>query len=181
MEDGDLFSVTKSVVKDAEYTAEHGLGYSEFTCNYALMQSVQTEFISGCVKYYLIRLKSFSPKKRTLNAVFFAKPVLGDFVFKTRHNLTAEFSDVLTVTNALSGAEMVMGCSLPLSLYDEIKSYSSGEYVAVSTRVQIEANGETEFYFYLSAGDRAEADVKKLCFVKTQVFASVRRRNINGR
>lgn len=171
LEDGDLFSVTKSVVKDAEYTAEHGLGYSEFTCNYALMQSVQTEFISGCVKYYLIRLKSFSPKKRTLNAVFFAKPVLGDFVFKTRHNLTAEFSDVLTVTNALSGAEMVMGCSLPLSLYDEIKSYSSGEYVAVSTRVQIEANGETEFYFYLSAGDRAEADVKKALLCQKRKYS----------
>ncbi len=169
--EGDkIWSATVQPIKaDADYQAIHGLGYSEFKSNYNGFYSRQREFIKDNTKYYELTLISEMNFIRNVEVMFFVSPVLGDFTFKTRHNLTAKFDGRLIVQNLYNGTSFVMGANRKISNYvchkqsytDRYDRIFNGNDVgyefkpAIKVKLSVPPKGVIKTVFYLSADGKA--------------------------
>ncbi|MCH5164170.1 MAG: hypothetical protein J1F36_04060 [Clostridiales bacterium] len=188
-EEGISWSCAKKPISvDADYQAIHGLGYSEFRCNYNGFYSRLREFINGNTKYYEVTLTSNMNFERRVEAMFFVSPVLGDFAFKTRHNLVCEFDGKLTVKNLYNNSTFIMGADKEVSNYvchkqsftdkfDKIflpKSDLGYEFMpAISVKLDIQPKGTTKAVFYLSADGKVKSNEAEILRQAKEYYSSL--------
>ncbi len=169
-EEGSAWSVSYNPVRaEGEYQVIHGFGYSEFRSGANGFVSTLIEYVYDNTKYYELTLLSKENYERKVDAMLFTVPVLGDFRFKTEHNISCKFDGRLIVENLFDKSLFYMGCDRPISNYvchKQAYINKNGKYFApktdeghevapaVVTSLVVPPRGVVKVRFYLSADGR---------------------------
>ncbi len=174
-EDDKTWSVSvRPINADADYQTIHGFGYTEFRCNYNGFYSRQRETINGNTKYYELTLISEMDIERNVDVMFFVMPVIGDFAFKTRHDLVAEFDGgKLTIKNLYNNMSFSIGSDREISNYVCHKQSYTDRYgrifkpngdvgsefkPAVTVKLTVPPKSVVKTVFYLSADEKVRTN-----------------------
>ncbi len=119
-EGGKSWSITTSPVrKKAKYYAIHGLGYTEYGCNYNGLASKMTCFIGGTsAKYYIVEIRNAENQTRQINVAYACSLVLGDNKERTKNLISVQKNEnSLYAKNLINGLEIYLTSSENASFY----------------------------------------------------------------
>ncbi|MBR2970606.1 MAG: hypothetical protein IKC48_02275 [Clostridia bacterium] len=188
IEDGVVWSCAFQPTRvEADYVAIHGFGYTEFRCNYNGFYSRLREYIRDNTKYYELTLTSEVKADRNVDILFYVSPIVGDFAFKTEHNLACSFDGALNVKNLYNGNSFVIGCNNEITDYvchkqsfmDKFGSFHDfdgklGHEVkpCIKTKMFVPALCSSKIVFYLSADGKVNLTDSELMIREAKKYYS---------
>jgi len=191
-ENGNVWSVTKKPAPaKARYAMEHGLGYTEFLCDYNAVRASQKVYIARekAVKFYDITLENCADEERLIEAMFAADIVLGDFSENTAHALTGELmaeSRSARIENRVNGLSAYMHCSEKLTGFSSWReAYTDAEgnllpldasvkgsrfFPAVTAKISVPPNQTRRVIFAMGQDEAVDFSICDSVFARAKHF-----------